>query len=299
MEKKQFEKAFKNWKKAVDGVYLDLDGFPPEQPYQCHDVWLSYITYIFGLTIRDGYAPGSGYTDQVFKQFPFTKALDTHFNKHVGVGGVKAGDVLFWAYGDPVYPYSHVAIALGPAKNGYILTMTQNPGKTRIESLPISNLLGYLRPDVVDTPKKKETIVISKQYNPKDTNRQTFQPGDYRMVGISDPNAQKSRATSIATGLGAKLVYGQLNVIGPKGTDVEVALAIDTVDAKTGARIGQPRFVGAESGTIGDGALKIGLTVPLTLTKAKAGQAHRVRIYVKPTRQPVSTSFVRWATADI
>lgn len=301
MLKADFDKALDRWVVGVDGMYLDLDGYPlpPHNPYQCHDVWLSFITSILGLSVTDGYAPGpEGWTDSVFTHFPYTKALGEKMTKHHGTAGVRRGDMLFWRKGDPLYFYSHVAVALGPVKDGRVLCMTQNPGETHVENLPVSELLGYLRPITND---KKETLVTRKTYYPKPENRQNFSPSkDYQIVGISDPKgARNQRNATISKGQSAQLIYGQLNVTGPDGAVVELAMSIDTVDA-AGQRIGQPDFIGAESGTVdGKVPLKIGLTVPVeALTSPKPGQSRRVRLYMKTTKT-VSTTFVRWISAPL
>lgn len=294
MLKADFDKALDRWVVGVDGMYLDLDGYPlpPHNPYQCHDVWLSFITSILGLSVADGYAPGpEGWTDSVFTHFPYTEALGEKMTKHHGTAGVRRGDVLFWRKGDPMYYYSHVAVALGPVKDGHVPCMTQNPGETHVENLPVSEMLGYLRPITND---KKETIVSTHHYYPKPENRQTFAPGDYRIVGTSDPKGAKNqRNATISKGQAAQLIYGQLNVVGPAGANVELAMAVDTVDA-AGQRIGKPDFIGAESGTLDGGEpLKIGLTIPVgALTSPKPGQSRRVRLYVKASKT-VSTTFVR------
>lgn len=300
MLKADFDKALDRWVEGVDGMYLDLDGYPlpPHNPYQCHDVWLSLITSVLGLSVADGYAPGpEGWTDSVFTHFPYTKALGEKMTKHHGTAGVRRGDVLFWRKGDPMYFYSHVAVALGPIKDGHVLCMTQNPGETHVENLPVSELLGHLRPITND---KKETIVTTHSYSPKVENRQKFAAGgDYKIVGTSDPKSGGQRNATISKGQSAQLIYGQLNVVGPDGAVVELAMAIDTVDA-AGQRIGKPHFIGAESGTVeGKVPLKIGLTVPVpALTSPKPGQSRRVRLYMKTTKA-VETSFLRTTSVPL
>ena len=301
----ELNQAVAAWVDRVNGQYLDLDGYPlpPHNPYQCHDVWLSYL-YMLGGQPGDGHAPGDdGWTSEVWLQFPDHRPnLANIFTKHYGQAGIGYGDVLFWRLGDPNYPYSHVAVALGPVVNGYVLCMTQNPGATHIENLPISEVLGYLQPITDSTPAppiKKKVIVIPVSYSPKPEQRQSFKPGGYNIVSTSDEKPGKSRSATIASGEGTHLVYGQLNVTGPVGVNVELAMSIDTVDAKTGKRIGEPRFVGAESGTIGSEPLKIGVTVPLALKANKDGRAERVRLYVKPTKHTVKATFVRGADAQL
>lgn len=292
MDQQVFSHKFTAWANSVNGSCLDLDGFPPEQPYQCHDVWLSLITSVLGLKVADGFAPGSGYTDQVWRQFPVTEALGKKFTKHTGAAGIRRGDVLFWPYGDPNYPWSHVAAALGPVVNGQVLCLTQNPGCTNVATLPVSQLLGYLRPIVTSKPPQKRINMST--YTPSPSRVQSFDPGDYRLVVTGDGKADgSSRPVTIAMGAGAHIVYGQVNLSGRFGEEVEVAMAIDTTDG-AGMRKGKPRFVGAETATLGSSVTKIGLTVPLKLKKNE-----RVRLYVKPLgKNPVRSTFVRWSVAS-
>lgn len=154
------------WASAVNGRYLDLDGFPPQQPYQCHDVLLSYIRDCFGLPISAGHAPGAGWTDEVWKQFPsYRPQLAGHFSKHPGSAGLRAGDICFWPYGSRNHPWSHITVAMsGVDANGYVTCVSQNPGPTQIMKLPVHQMIGFLRPFASQDqssanpapPKKKE-----------------------------------------------------------------------------------------------------------------------------------------------
>lgn len=159
----EFERRFVNWSQSIRYKYLDLDGFPPSHPWQCHDVLLSYLMVILGLPIWHGHAPGQGWTSEVWLQFPrYRPELAKHFVKRRGSAGIKRGDILFWAFGDPNYPYSHIAVALGPMVNGWIPCVSQNPGPVQWVNLAVSNILGYLEPILENvytppTPKSEET----------------------------------------------------------------------------------------------------------------------------------------------
>lgn len=191
MLQKTFDSRFAKWKRKVNGKYLDLDGYPPQHPYQCHDVWLSFLTYVLKLTVWDGHAAGIGYTSAVWQQFTRHRPnLGKVLTKHKGAKGIRAGDVLFWAPGDPVYPESHVAVALGPARNGTVYCMTQNPGPTHKEILPLSQVLGYLRPIITAEPKDR---TLMKKYIRKETTDRLVAPG--RHVYLRMPNS-KGKADS-------------------------------------------------------------------------------------------------------
>lgn len=135
--------ALDRWADSIDGRWLDLDAAPAGAPYQCHDVWLSYL-YEHGGRPGDGYAPGTGYTDQVWRQFPVTERVGRLFTKH-GPDTIKRGDVVFWsAYDGSGLP--HVAVALADAGQYTVYCLTQNPGRVRREYLTRRGVLGVLRP---------------------------------------------------------------------------------------------------------------------------------------------------------
>ena len=133
------------WLASVEGRYLDMDEFPREQPYQCHDLWLSQL-YAMGGKPGEGYAP-SGHTDSVFNSFPHAPNLANLYTKCYGIEGIRAGDVAFWG-ANVWYPDSHVAVALGGPIGEFLPCMTQNPGPVHRESLITRGLIGYLRPRI-------------------------------------------------------------------------------------------------------------------------------------------------------
>ena len=140
--------ALERWVSSVDGKWIDLDYAPKQHIWQCHDILLSYIVSVFGLAVTDGHAPGTEYTDQVWRQFPNHRPrLATVFTKHTGTSGIRAGDVVFWSsYGD-VGNLPHVAVALSSIQpNGTFLAVSQNPGHTKKVWLTTAGILGYLRP---------------------------------------------------------------------------------------------------------------------------------------------------------
>ena len=136
------------WANSINGVYLDLDGAPRSAPYQCHDVFLSYIVNpMFGLPLSDGYAPGTEYTDECWRQFPTNRpGLAKKFTRYSGTG-IKAGDVIFWSSYGAVGGLPHVAVALsGVNAQGQVYCVTQNPGAVKHAWLSVANVLGGFRP---------------------------------------------------------------------------------------------------------------------------------------------------------
>ncbi|KKI19672.1 MULTISPECIES: hypothetical protein [unclassified Leucobacter] len=137
------------WAASIDGRLLDLDAAPRQQPYQCHDVWLSYLYALEGRP-GDGYAPGTGFTDQVWRQFPVTEHVGSLFTRHDGKT-IRRGDVVFWAaYDGSGLP--HVAVALRDAGQYSVYCLTQNPGAVHREHLTRRGVLGVLRPITTSNP---------------------------------------------------------------------------------------------------------------------------------------------------
>ena len=134
------------WALGLEGKGIDRDGAPKRVPIQCHDVWLDYL-YALGGKAPMGFAPGSGYTDQVWRQFPYDKRLEGLFTKHSGSSTIKRGDVIFWSAYVEGGGLPHVAVALDPVSGGRVRVVSQDAGKTvQIVRLSTKGILGYLRP---------------------------------------------------------------------------------------------------------------------------------------------------------
>lgn len=148
----------KEFADARVGQYIDKDGFPPEHPWQCHDIWIDQL-YTMGGTPGDGHAPGNGDTVNVFYQFGTHRpGLTKLFRKVEGTAGIQAGDVLFWKRGT-WYPGSHTAMATGPVEGELVPTLTQNPGPAKRAKLITRDLVGYLRPLELDRPTTIEEAI--------------------------------------------------------------------------------------------------------------------------------------------
>ncbi len=135
--------SFDAWVAQAENKWIDRDGAPAYNVYQCHDVWLDYMNKVYDLPTSWGYAPGNGWTSNVWTQFPYNAGLANHFVK-VGPGAAQPGDVAFW-------PSPHVAVVLADA-GGSLITLSQNnkfdnpPTPTVRTTLSKSGMLGYLRP---------------------------------------------------------------------------------------------------------------------------------------------------------
>ncbi len=135
------------WSADVNGRFLDRDSAPVQQPYQCHDVWLDYANRVHDMPVANpnlGWAPGNGYTNQVWRQFPAVSGVEQYFRKKYGTAGLGRGDVVFWDAYQGGLP--HVAVALGPIEGDTFLAVSQNPGVTRITRLTAAGVIGYLEP---------------------------------------------------------------------------------------------------------------------------------------------------------
>ena len=142
------------WANSINGKWLDLDYAPKQHLWQCHDVFLSYIVQpMFALSVGDGHAPGTEYTDQVWRNFPTHRpALAQKFTKYSGTA-IQAGDIVFWARYGAVGGLPHVAVALSaPDPQGRIYCVTQNPGAVQHAWLSTAGVLGGLRPITESAP---------------------------------------------------------------------------------------------------------------------------------------------------
>ena len=88
-------------------------------------------------------------------KYIFEVSLDGKNWKKVSEGppgaAERPGDIAFWDYGTPVYPYSHVAIVERDT-GGQLVCLTQNPGRTQTATLTKAGLIGYLRPKQFNPP---------------------------------------------------------------------------------------------------------------------------------------------------
>ncbi|MBL3699252.1 hypothetical protein [Leucobacter luti] len=205
-----------NWAAALDGQYIDMDGYG-NPIYQCHDIWLSYLVSVAGGTQHMGYAP-SDFTDSVFTAFP-TNGVDAVMTKHYGTDGIRSGDVVFWSYGSAHYPWSHVAVALAPPVDGYVPSLTQNPGPAHREYLTLQGALGYLRPkNLPDDPITPEPIDKDKPvayiYGVNSSGTQSVAGGTKRWVETGPG------ASAIASGAGQYMIETTYDLTGVAGTRV-------------------------------------------------------------------------------
>lgn len=131
-----------------NGKSIDVDGFPPDQPYQCYDAFIQYNREVIGCqpTII---CRISGYVKDFWNDFENT-ILPQYYTK---VGPLEKGqksDVCIWGNA-PATPYSHIAVLL--ADNGstqHIFGQNQPNPYCSIIDFTSNGLLGYLRPKEID-----------------------------------------------------------------------------------------------------------------------------------------------------
>ena len=129
----------------LDGKFLDLDAAPRQHPWQCHDVFLALVLALGGK-LTDGHAPGTEYTDQVWRAYPRHRPnLARLFTRH-GPEEIRRGDAVFWSSYAGAGGLPHVAIALEDARANDVLCLTQNPDRVRRARLTRTGVLGVLRP---------------------------------------------------------------------------------------------------------------------------------------------------------
>ncbi|MGN0063807.1 MAG: CHAP domain-containing protein [Nocardioides sp.] len=127
---------------AYNGRYVDVDGFPAEQPYQCTDLFNKFHSEVMGGSyVRMDISGGA-------KDLWSTSnaQIANLYTKVSASATARKGDVAVWS-GNMAGSggYGHVAIVLTD-KGSALSTLTQNPGATTIKDIGKTHLLGYLRP---------------------------------------------------------------------------------------------------------------------------------------------------------
>lgn len=133
---------------SYNGKYIDVDGVPVGNLYQCVDLFNLYHQKVLGgsyvrMSISGGAkdlwsTSNSGQVNDMYVRISKSAAA-------------RKGDVAVWGGYSSGYTYSdygHVAIVLSNASgsSGSLSTLTQNPGATAKKTLSKTGLLGYLRP---------------------------------------------------------------------------------------------------------------------------------------------------------
>lgn len=127
-----------------NGVYIDTDGIPKENPYQCADLAARYRMDVVGATPWNSSSNDSsdgGVKNWWYNAVRYGKYDSTKWTLVSASSAPRKGDIAVWNTGQ----YGHTALVLGD--NGSSLkTFTQNPGAARVANISKTGLLGYFRP---------------------------------------------------------------------------------------------------------------------------------------------------------
>lgn len=153
--------SYNEFKARYLGRYVDVDGFPRNQPYQCWDIVSGvYFPYIGGKIIHCG---ASGYVKDIANQRASNGILE--FCDDIGLQAeLQPGDICVWCECSDT-PYSHIAIY--DSDNGqnavYFLGQNQPVPYVNITRLPVRGIIGVFRPKIFHgkAPHKKPDQILS------------------------------------------------------------------------------------------------------------------------------------------
>lgn len=127
----------RQWMKANVGKKIDMDGYPPKNPYQCVDVIKKYYKEIIGIN------PQKGNAIDYWTTFPAV-----HFTriKNTPAGIPPVGSILIWSLGK----YGHIGVVYSANVNQFE-TFEQNWSATGLKPTEFkvhsySSVLGWLIP---------------------------------------------------------------------------------------------------------------------------------------------------------
>lgn len=136
-----------------NGKYVDVDGAPAYNKYQCWDVFEAYSREVMGKAgISTAYGPHPWYAIALWDGYAQNGASSV-YSKVSATSAPRKGDVAIWQWGSRVAPYSHVAIVAAD-QGSSIKTFGQNAPNGAPASyftLPKEGLAGYLRRKTVYT----------------------------------------------------------------------------------------------------------------------------------------------------
>lgn len=121
------------------GKFIDVDGFPADNRFQCWDVWSRYAQVCCGLSLSETITP-TGYASGLWTHNVGLRVFDRVSSS----AKAHKGDVAIWTR-NHIYTGSHVAIVVED-RGSTLYCLSQNPGPARLVNLPKIGLLGYLRP---------------------------------------------------------------------------------------------------------------------------------------------------------
>jgi hypothetical protein len=200
--------TLEQWRQQVNGRLIDRD-----RAYgaQCWDLAADYAERVAGCPIGDFWTlwdegnPDHTLVSSMWLHWPVKPGIVHHFQRLSRFDAIQAGDVLIWAR-SPLYRDSHIAVALAPESGGRVWCVTQNPGATHNEALPVAGLLGILRPAQATRKTELQKILEDTMTNPivNVTPRNAIMIGrnDGRFVEYATPMKMNSRGIISAAFLG-------------------------------------------------------------------------------------------------
>lgn len=162
-----------------NGKQVDRDGYPPAQPYQCHDWAAQYSAEIGGPGFIP--TPVTGGARDAYEQWgrPEMAAVRAFYDRIPNTPEFvpRKGDVPVWGPRNN-NPYGHIAVATGEGDTNWFNSYDQNWNTPRVTLVrhDYSGLLGVLRPknltsNVGEPPmndqQKKDAYNIVLQRNPE------------------------------------------------------------------------------------------------------------------------------------
>lgn len=126
------------------GKPLDVDGFPPDQPFQCFDL---FIQAVREATPDKGFyvvCRSTGLAQDLYNDFA-SNGLGKYFDRIPASQPPKKNDVAIWGQSKPA-PLSHVAIVMGDLGSSLQVFQQNAPYPyCSIGNYTKTGLLGYLR----------------------------------------------------------------------------------------------------------------------------------------------------------
>ena len=136
--------SYQDFKNKTLGRKIDVDCFPPEQPYQCWDhVSGTYFPYIGGFKIS---CRQSGYVKDIANTRATNGILD--FCDDVGLQAeLQPGDICIWT-NCAACPWSHIAIYDHDEGQDavYFLGQNQSEPYVTVKKIPVAGIIGVFRP---------------------------------------------------------------------------------------------------------------------------------------------------------
>ena len=130
-----------------DGEYLDWDGYPPDDPYQCFDLFRFYVHEVWNLP----QFPPTG--DQGAKVI--YDAVDNQYIKvdNTPQGVPQKGDVVIYD-GRAGGGFGHVSIFISGDTNNFLCFEQNRPtgSPCHVGESSYAAVRGWFRPDIMDAP---------------------------------------------------------------------------------------------------------------------------------------------------